>query len=279
MAMAYWVQHTCEFVPPSAEMLQLHPDSVCVFQRARPQHRWTADGHLEVHADGWLSLVVLTSVISARSVCSDRPAKRRIFHTWKHMERCMCPNQCRRSATRPCVLWEGKRVPCKNNKCIRCNLLLHAIIAPALARCCCWGLQLFRCTHYTMLQLHVVVCQQHQTEMHAVQQGCLTTAFLVASYLALPLVTRICALAVLSGTGTSTTTLSANSFAPKLDLTVTLHSTRVRPSSLMTGMTLKGTLIPSWLRYLGISTSNNRQNLGWFHVICRNHKQLQALST
>lgn len=80
----------------------------------------------------------------------------------------------------------------------------------------------------------------------------LTIAFLVASYFALPLVTLIVAFAVLSGTGTSTTTPSANILGPKSDLTATLASRRVRPSSLITGITLNGRLMPSVLRYLGL---------------------------
>lgn len=75
-------------------------------------------------------------------------------------------------------------------------------------------------------------------------------AFLVASYLALPLVTLMLALAVVSGTGTSTTTPSANILGPNSARTATLASSRVRPSSFTAGVTLKGTVMPSLLRYL-----------------------------
>mmetsp|Transcript_2977 Transcript_2977/g.8390 ORF Transcript_2977/g.8390 Transcript_2977/m.8390 type:complete len:205 (+) Transcript_2977:351-965(+) len=63
------------------------------------------------------------------------------------------------------------------------------------------------------------------------------------------------ALAVYLGTGMRTATLSAKSFELKVDFTLTLHSMRVRPYSLMMGMTLKGRLMPSWQRYLSSSNS------------------------
>jgi len=52
--------------------------------------------------------------------------------------------------------------------------------------------------------------------------------------------------AVLSGTGTVTSRLTANSFALKLALSLTLTSRRVRPSSCTMGSTLNGLLMPSY---------------------------------
>mmetsp|Transcript_38186 Transcript_38186/g.96668 ORF Transcript_38186/g.96668 Transcript_38186/m.96668 type:complete len:363 (-) Transcript_38186:244-1332(-) len=76
-----------------------------------------------------------------------------------------------------------------------------------------------------------------------------TSALRVASYLALPDVTRMLALLVLSGTGTSSTTLVAYSLLLNDDLTVTVHSSRVLAISLITHSTLKGRLMLSWQRY------------------------------
>ena len=99
-----------------------------------------------------------------------------------------------------------------------------------------------------------------------------TSAFFLASYFALPampvmlcqdgslpwlLILKsqssntpwlvwISALAVLSGTGTVTTTLRAKSFSLKALFTLTFTSSRVRPSSLITGSTLNGNDMPSW---------------------------------
>ena len=52
--------------------------------------------------------------------------------------------------------------------------------------------------------------------------------------------------AVLSGMGMVITVLRANSLASKVLLTLTFTSSRVRPISLMTGITLKGCFMLSW---------------------------------
>mmetsp|Transcript_11262 Transcript_11262/g.21309 ORF Transcript_11262/g.21309 Transcript_11262/m.21309 type:complete len:226 (+) Transcript_11262:557-1234(+) len=82
-----------------------------------------------------------------------------------------------------------------------------------------------------------------------------TMQFSAAAYLALPLDTVMEALAVCLGTGMRTIVPSANSFGPNVLLILMLHSTRVRPISLMMGNTLKGRCTPSVMRYFMRSNS------------------------
>lgn len=71
----------------------------------------------------------------------------------------------------------------------------------------------------------------------------------------IPLSCRICALAVLSGTGTVHTTCTANRLESNAPLRRISNCTRVRPISLTMGVTLNGRRIPSVLRYFINSNS------------------------
>lgn len=166
-------------------------------------------------AQGLRSLVVDTRVTSARRLCSAWPLNRFTFHTCRGTLSCWSvPTPICATPGCAAMLWDH---------CGSSVFVPAPIISPPYSFClrqscaCC---SLFHCYLSTRSSIPTRPRVTHPTRPPTTQTlppvlfPHLTSALRMGSYLALPALTLMLALAVYSGTGTRMTQLMANSLEP-----------------------------------------------------------------